>query len=156
MPIEDVYALSKLCNEQTAAMYTRRVGMATTCLRLGWVVDLSRPPRWARRQIENAPTYRDDGLWSYIEVRDAGARVSFGVGARRKRASHLLLTARDFRGELDYREQIEKFYPELAQFLSNGFDYARYGFWDTRPATELLGWESRFHWREAFEALEAS
>ena len=96
MPIEDVYALSKLCNEQTAAMYTRRFGMATTCLRLGWVVDLSRPPRWARRHIENAPTYRDNGLWSYIEVRDAAR--AFRLALERVESGHhtLLLTARDF------------------------------------------------------------
>ena len=152
LPIEDVYALSKQCNELTAAMYSRRDGMATTCLRLAWVVDLAKPNRWVRRRIENAADFKDNGFWSYIDVRDAAR--AFRLALERVETGHhvLLLTARDLLAEQEPRALIERHFPALLPSMDDDFDFARYGFWDTRPATELLGWESKFHWREALDA----
>ena len=152
LPIEDVYALSKLCNELTAQMVTRRNGMATTCLRLAWVVDLERPNRWMRRRIENAADFKDNGFWSYIDVRDAAR--AFRLALENVESGHhvLLVTARDLLSEIAPHELIARHFPALLPSLDGDFDFARYGFWDTRPATELLGWESQFHWREALDA----
>lgn len=149
LPIEDVYALSKLCNELTAQMFSRRLGMATTCLRLAWVVDLQKQNRWVRRRVENAGDFKDNGFWSYVDVRDAAR--AFRLALEKVESGHhvLLLTARDLLGETAPRELIERHFPDLASSLDGDFDFARYGFWDTRPASELLGWESQFHWRDA-------
>ena len=159
---EDVYGLSKQCNELTAATYTRRTGMATTCFRLSFVTDLERMDRWARRWLERAGAQKSPDLWSYIDRRDAAR--AFRLAIEQVESGHhvLLLAARDLWGQgaegetgEDWRARIERHYPDLVPFLDNGFDYGKYGFVDTRRAQELLGWESRFHWRDAMEATDA-
>lgn len=156
---EDVYGLSKQCNELTAAMYTRRSGMATTCLRLTWVTDLENLERWTMRWLERAGENKSPDLWSYIDKRDVAR--AFRLAIERVESDHhvVLLAARDLWGgggdtEAGRRARIERFYPQLLPFLGNGFDYERYGFVDTRRAEELLGWDSRFHWREAVGAID--
>lgn len=153
---EDVYGASKQCNEVTAAMYTRRTGMATTCLRLSWVTDLARMDRWAARWLERAGESKSLDLWSYVERRDVA--TAFRLAIEKVESGHhiVLLAARDLWGKdgensKGWRARIEQHYPDLLPFLDNGFDYGKYGFIDTRRATELLGWESRYHWREALE-----
>ncbi len=149
---EDVYGLSKQCNELTAAMYTRRCGMATTCLRLSWVVELENVDRWARRWLERAGQSKSPDLWSYIDRRDVAR--AFRLAIENVESGHhvALLAARDLWGHGEPRARIEQHYPQLLPFLDSGFDYARYGFMDTRRAQELFGWESKFHWRDALEA----
>lgn len=151
---EDVYALSKQCNELTAAMYTRRSGMATTCLRLSWVTNLERTDRWARRWLQSAGEHKNRDMWSYVDRRDVAR--AFRLAIENVESGHhvVLLAARDIWGEggdteEGRRARIEQHFPDLLPFLDNGFDYGKYGFLDTRRATELLNWESRFHWREA-------
>ena len=153
---EDVYALSKQCNELTAAMYTRRTGMATTCLRLSWVVDLEKINRWERRWLERAGEQKSRDLWAYVERRDVAR--AFRLAIEKVESGHhvLLLAAQDFWGygadsDEGRRARIETHYPELVKFLDNGFDYASQSFWNTRRAQELLGWKSEFHWRDALE-----
>ena len=156
---EDVYGLSKQCNELTAAMYTRRTGMATTCFRLTWVVDLERMNPWQRRGLERAGEQKNRDLWSYVERRDVA--LAFRLAIEKVESGHhvVLLAARDLWGygaetEAGARARIERHFPDLAPDLDNGFDYARYGFIDTRRAGALLGWESRFHWRDALRDSE--
>jgi nucleoside-diphosphate-sugar epimerase len=151
---EDVYGLSKQCNELTAAMYTRRTGMATTCFRLTWVTDLEKLDRWSRRWLERAGENKSPDMWSYVDRRDVAS--AFRLAIEKVESGHhiLLLAARDLWGMSGdsaegWRARIEEHYPNLVSFLDNGFDYGKYGFLDTRRAGELLGWESRFHWREA-------
>ena len=155
---EDVYGLSKQCNELTAAMYTRRTGMATTCFRLSWVTNLEKLDRWATRWLERASENKSPDLWSYIDRRDVAR--AFRLAIERVDNGHhvLLLAARDLWGQggdtpEGIRARIAQFYPDLLPFLDNGFDYARYGYIDTRRAEELLGWDSQFHWREALGAI---
>lgn len=156
---EDIYGLSKLCNEMTAAMYTRRTGMATTCFRLSWVNDLSNLDRWATRWLERAGDNASPDLWSYIDRRDVAR--AFRLAIEKVESGHhiMLLAARDLWGQggdtlEGMRARIERFYPELLPWMDNGFDYERYGYIDTRRAGELLGWDSQFRWREALGAID--
>ena len=156
---EDVYGLSKQCNELTAAMYTRRAGMATTCFRLSWVTELENMERWSLRWLERAGENKSADLWSYIDRRDVAR--AFRLAIERVESGHhvLLLAARDLWGHggetLEaMRARIERFYPDLLSFMDNGFDYERYGYIDTRRAGELLGWDSQFHWRDSLGAID--
>ena len=153
---EDVYALSKQCNELTAATYTRRTGMATTCLRLSWVVNFERVDRWSRRWLERAGEHKSRDLWAYVERRDVAR--AFRLAIEKVESGHhvLLIAAQDlwgFGGDTPEgrHARIEQHFPDLLPFLDNGFDYANQGFWDTRRAQELLGWQSKYHWRDALE-----
>ncbi len=93
-------------------------------------------------------------MWSYVDVRDVAS--AFRLAIEKVESGHhvALLAARDVWGiggdsAEGRRARVEQHFPDLLPFLDNGFDYDRYGFLDTRRAGELLGWESRFHWREA-------
>jgi nucleoside-diphosphate-sugar epimerase len=70
----DPYALSKLSDEATAAMISRRSGMTTTCLRLPFLGD---PTRLADRTQRFAadPSKGRSELWSYLDTRDAAAAI---------------------------------------------------------------------------------
>jgi len=154
---QDVYALSKECNEATAAMYTRRTGMATTCLRLTMVVNFARRQRWVLHQIQQAANWGSSDLWAYVERRDVASAFRLAIEKVESGHHRLLITAQDLLADVeDGRELIRKHYPKLESFLDNGFDYDKYGFWDSRPAKELLGWESKYHWRDYVTAEDES
>ena len=149
----DVYALSKQCNELCAAMMTRRTGMATTCLRLSWVVDFTNvhQKRWAKRGLSRASEWKNPDLWTYVERRDAAR--AFRLSLENVDSGHhvLLIAARDVWGAGDRKEWIRKHYPQLESYLENGFPYETDGFWNTRRAEDVLGWKSEIHWRDVPE-----
>jgi nucleoside-diphosphate-sugar epimerase len=148
---QDVYALSKECNEVTAAMYSRRTGMVTTCLRLSMVADFSNRRRWLMDMIKNSVHWASADLWAYVECRDVARAFRLAIEKIESGHHKFIITAQDLLVDIDNpRLLIEKHYPKLTTFLENGFDYDKYGFWDTRPAKELLDWESQYHWRDFF------
>jgi nucleoside-diphosphate-sugar epimerase len=158
---QDVYALSKHCNEMTAAMYTRRCDMATTCMRITMAVDLERIAPWNRRFLEHSSRHRNQDLWSYVDRRDVAR--AFRMAIERVESGHhvALIAARDAwgfdaPGDTSVTDRIRRNYPELVSFLDNGFDYERFGFVDTRRAEETFGWVAQYLWRDVPELREAS
>jgi nucleoside-diphosphate-sugar epimerase len=150
---QDIYALSKECNERTAAMYTRRTGMATTCLRLSMVVNFNKFHIRLSRMLEHSLNWGSRDLWGYVECRDVARAFRLSIEKVESGHHKLIICAQDVMVDTDdVRGLIERHYPKLTPFLDNGFDYDKYGFWDTRPAKELLGWESQYHWRDHLPA----
>ncbi|NIK56873.1 NAD-dependent epimerase/dehydratase family protein [Kribbella shirazensis] len=68
---EDAYALSKLADEQTAAMMTRRHGMTTVALRYPFVGGFTDRLRDHAEKVGADPSVGAADLWSYLETRDA-------------------------------------------------------------------------------------
>lgn len=145
---EELYAVSKAANELTAAAITRRSGMATTCLRINNVQNLSGRNQWTKRSLENAHHHRSADLWHYVEVRDVAR--AFRLALERVESGHHtpIIAARDLWTTHGYRELIEQHYPELLSFLDSDWDFAKYGFYDSRPAERLFGFVAEHLWRE--------
>lgn len=68
---EDPYALSKLADEQTAAMMSRRHGMAVVALRFPFVGGFTERLRDHADKVAADPAIGAADLWSYLETRDA-------------------------------------------------------------------------------------
>ncbi|TCC35038.1 NAD-dependent epimerase/dehydratase family protein [Kribbella sindirgiensis] len=68
---EDPYALSKLTDEQTAAMMSRRHGMAVVALRFPFVGGFTERLREHADKVAADPSLGAASLWSYLETRDA-------------------------------------------------------------------------------------
>ncbi len=146
---EDLYAVSKTASELTAAAISRRSGMATTCLRINNVMsfegkNLERRKGWLGRAHE----HRSADLWHYIETRDVAR--AFRLAVERVESGHHtpIIVARDLWARATPRELIAHHYPELECFLDGDWDFAKYGFFDSRPAEELFGFVAERFWRD--------
>jgi nucleoside-diphosphate-sugar epimerase len=159
-PIEphDLYGLSKQFNELTAATYTRRSGMATTCLRINNVMNFQGDRvRWVKRHLENSHTWRSADFWHYIEVRDVA--IAFRLALENVDSGHhnVIVVARDLFTRHDRRELIHTHYPELEKFFdASDWDFEKYGFYDSRPAEELFGFVAGHFWRDVPELRDAT
>lgn len=150
---QDLYGLSKQLNEQTAATYTRRCGMATTCLRLPAVMSFNaQRARWMRRMPDRAIEWKSRDLWGYLEVRDAAR--AFRLALENVESGHhvAICAARDVLGNATPRELVARHYPDLERFL-DGFDSSN-GLWVTQKAEELFGFVAQISWRDALAQSE--
>lgn len=150
-PIEpqDLYALSKHCNELTAATYTRRCGMATTCLRIHMVIDFqSGHKHWLRHNIERSHDWPSRDFWHYVEVRDVARAFRLALENVSEGHHIALIVARDLLTTHDPRELIQTHYPHLAPFLDSDWDFEKYGFWDSLTAESLFGFVAEHLWRD--------
>lgn len=156
MEQQDLYGLSKQLNELTAATYTRRSGMATTCMRISMVVDFEGPQsRWIRRMLEHAHDWPSTDLWAYIHLRDVAR--AFRLALERVESGHhaVHIVARDALTTHDRRDLIKRHYPNLERFLDT-YNYEEIGFWDSRRAEELFGFVAELFWRNEVERLDAA
>ena len=149
---EDLYAVSKAAGELTAAAISRRSGMATTCLRINNVHDLESQHRgWMKRNLEHAHEHPSGDFWHYIDVRDVAR--AFRLALENVDSGHHtpIIVTRDVWTTKSPRELIERHYPELSPFLDSDWDFARFGFYDSRPAEELFGFVAQNFWRDVPE-----
>jgi nucleoside-diphosphate-sugar epimerase len=79
---EDAYALSKLADEQTAAMMTRRHGMTTVALRYPFVGGFAERLRDHAEKVGADPSIGAADLWSYLETRDAARAAVLALQVR--------------------------------------------------------------------------
>jgi nucleoside-diphosphate-sugar epimerase len=141
-----MYGLSKVLNEQTAAAYTRRTGMATAALRLTTVVNFDTPHPWWRRWLGGDEDRRND-LWSYIEVRDAARAFRLAIENTLEGEHHtVIIAARDSLTAHDVRHLVRKHFPALADQVAHlAPDSSLY---DTTAAEKAFGFVAQNNWRE--------
>lgn len=150
---QDIYALSKLCNEEMAATYTRRLGIATFCLRPTYVADLGgERASWQRRWISRAGENRSPDLWTYVAVEDCARAFLLAAESPTEGHHRLLLAARDSWLRGDMREAVRRHYPSLAGFLEGVGPHD--SLYDTSRAHDILGWQAERSWRDVPELAE--
>jgi len=145
---QDLYGLSKLLNEETAAAYTRRSGMTTVSLRLTSVMDLDVEVRWMRwrRAALHSDADRMNDLWSYVDRRDAGRAFRLAIeNAKEGTNTTAIIAARDSFTALDIRHLVRKHFPALADQVEHLAPDA--SLYDTRRAEEAFGFVAEHLWR---------
>jgi nucleoside-diphosphate-sugar epimerase len=152
---QDLYGLSKVLNEETAAAYTRRCGMTTVCLRLTTVMGFEDGHNhWKRRQLERGGDHASREFWTYVDVRDSARAFRLSVEQAKPGHHRLLIAARDSFAAHDIRELVRRHYPERAAEVEHL--HAHDSLYVTTPAEEQIGWVSQHSWRdvEAFKNLD--
>lgn len=137
--VADWYSLSKRSDELTAAMVSRRWGMAVVALRFPRVDTEARLRVAAKRSAERPEDAVREG-WSYLDLRDAAEAVYLGLVAPLDGAVVLGLSAEDTLLAEPTAELLDRYAPGVprrspirgAQSLI-----------DTRKAADLLGFTPR-------------
>jgi len=150
---QDLYGMSKLFNEQTAAGYTAAYGLTTVALRLTTVFDLERAgqgrERWIRHQLTSDDRRND--LWTYIDVKDAARAFRLAVeNAKDGTHTTAIIAARDSYTAHDIRDLVRKHFPALADGIADLAPSAC--LYNTDLAESAFGFVANRHWRD-FPAL---
>ena len=147
---QDVYGLSKLMNEESAAAMTRLCGMTTLVIRPPYVMDMDHAKRqgWLQRFPERRGEERDPSLWGYIDVLDQA--VAFRLALETALTGHHIFytMADDVAVNAPLEELTERHFPQLLPDLSR---LTGQTFYDLTPAREQLGFVAARTWRKALE-----
>lgn len=147
---EDLYGLSKLCNEETAEAYTRRCGMTTICLRLTGVRPIvGDMPMWLRHSFEHSDRWKSDDFWTYIDQRDTARAFRLSLENEIEGHHRLIIAARDSWTPYDIHDLVNTHFPAFAASVEKlAPDAALY---DTSRAEAVLGFVAEHSWRDVPE-----
>lgn len=145
---QDLYALSKIFNEETCAAYTRRTGMTTVALRLTTVMNLKRIAEhdWGPRHFRHSGERRANDFWTYIDDHDCAR--AFRLALENTTGGHhvAIIAARDSFTPYDIRELIAKHFPAVADQVHkldpHGCVY------NTGVAENVFGFVAEHSWRD--------
>jgi nucleoside-diphosphate-sugar epimerase len=142
---QDMYGLSKVLNEETAAAFTRRCGMTTIALRLTTVMDLSKPHSWMKHSLGRDDRRND--LWSYIDTRDTARAFRLAI-ENSVEGTHTtaIIAARDTMNNHSIQHLVEKNFPALANQIANLAPEA--SLYDTSLAETAFGFVAQNGWRD--------
>lgn len=151
---QDLYALSKVFNEETAAAYTRRYDMTTLCLRLTTVMnfDNQRHLHWRRRQLQHAATSKERDFWSYIELQDAARAFRLAVTEEISGHHTLVIANPDSFLLGDIRDAARQHFPDVP--LDENRLSATSCLYDLSRAENVLGFVAQNSWRDVAELRE--
>ena len=147
---QDVYGLSKLMNEESAAAMSRLCGMTTIVIRPPAVWDLDRAKQhgWLRRSAERRGEERESSLWAYIDVLDQAVAFRLALEATLT-GHHIFYTMADDLGvNATLPELTERHFPQLLPYLDR---LTGNTFFDLTPTREQLGFVAERTWRKALE-----
>lgn len=141
---EDPYALSKIVNEQTAAMFNRKCGMQVVSMRLGNVI--------APNMYQRFPSFIHDAsqrtriLWSYIDTRDAASACRKAVEKDDLGAVTLNIAADETSMDIKSSDLLAAEFPEVTDIRGNLNSYET--MLNNNKAKQLLDWQPVHHWRD--------
>jgi UDP-glucose 4-epimerase len=144
---EDTYSLSKLCNEQMLASYTRAWGIRTIALRL---LGVSYPHREGDTHRErfgrNAGETKNFNAWMYLDGRDGAQAFRLAIEKDDLPEHDAFFLATDTHLGEPSRDAVARVFPHLAQKA------ARMGPADLiisiEKAKRVLGYQPRYSWRQ--------
>ncbi len=141
---QDSYGLSKIANEETAAMFNRKTGIQVVAFRLGNVIS---PEMYANFPgfIHN-PAERERILWSYIDARDAAVACRLAIEANGLGYVALNLAADDTSMDILSRDLMAAQYPEVEDFRATLDGYET--LLSNKKAKTLLHWQPQHAWRK--------
>jgi len=147
---QDVYGLSKLMNEESAAAMTRLCGMTTIVIRPPYVMDMDHAKQrgWLRHYAERRGEERDASLWGYIDVLDQA--IAFRLALETELTGHHIFytMADDLAVNATLEELTERHFPQLLPDLAR---LTGHTFYDLAPARKQLGFVAERTWRKALE-----
>jgi UDP-glucose 4-epimerase len=147
---QDIYGLSKLMNEESAAAITRLTGLTTIVIRPPAVLDLERAHQhgWLKRWLDRRGDDRDPSFWVYIDVRDQA--VAFRLALESELTGHHIFytMADDLSVNIPLQELTERHFPTL---LPDVVRVTGKTFFDLTPARDQLGFAAERTWRTFLE-----
>ncbi len=149
---QDVYGLSKLMNEESAAAMTRLCGMTTIVIRPPYVMDMDHAKErgWLKNFSGRTGDHYDSSFWSYIDVLDQARAFRLALEAEMT-GHHVFFTmADDFAVNSTAAALAERHFPQLLPDLPR---LTGQMFFDLVPARELLGFTAERTWRKALEEM---
>lgn len=147
---QDVYGLSKLMNEESAAAMTRLCAMTTIVIRPPYVMDLDQAKErgWLSHIPGRTGEQYDSSFWSYIDVLDQARAFRLALEADLS-GHHVFYTmADDFAVNATALALAERHLPQLVRDLPR---LTGQTFFDLVPARKLLGFTAERTWRKALE-----
>ena len=147
---QDIYGLSKLMNEESAAAMTRLCGMTTIVIRppAVWDLDQAKQRGWLQGAMERHGENRDPSLWGYIDVLDQAVAFRLALEAELT-GHHVFFTmADDLAANATASELTERHFPQLLPDLAR---LTGQTFYDLAPARDQLGFAAERTWRKVLE-----
>ncbi len=143
---QDIYGLSKLANEESAAAATRRAGLATIVIRPPIVFDLAhaKAQGWLPRMAERRKEQRDESLWAYIDGHDLAVAYRLALESSLEGHHVFYAMADDVSTDATPRELVERHLPQLLPDVER---LTGKGLYDLTPIQEQLGFAATRTWR---------
>ncbi len=147
---QDIYGLTKLMNEESAAAMTRRTGLCTVIFRPPHIMDLERAKQngWLTQMVDRIGSHRHESLWAYIDVRDMAIACRLAVETPLEGHHILYPMVDDLTAKATPQELIQKYLPTLLPFAER---LPGRSFYDLVPTRSLLGFEAKRTWGAMLE-----
>ena len=147
---QDIYGLSKLMNEESAAAMTRLRGMTTIVIRppVVWDLERARQRGWLKHTSERHGEGWDPSLWGYIDVHDQAMAFRLALESSLT-GHHVFFTMADDLGvNATLVELAARHLPDLLPHLVR---LTGRTFYDLTPARDQLGFTAEQTWRKVLE-----
>ena len=140
----DAYGVGKEVDERVAEMFCRRDGMSVAALRFHWVATREEQQH-AAENLRAHPEQGANGLWGYVDLRDAARACRLAIAAEPFGFAPLNIVAADTLSSLPTEEAIRRYTPETEvrqpmPGFSGGFAIDR--------ARAVIGWAPEHSWRD--------
>ncbi|RAP77936.1 NAD-dependent epimerase/dehydratase family protein [Paenibacillus montanisoli] len=140
---QECYGLSKIVNEQTAAMFNRRSDMQIVSLRMSCILSEDVYFDFCNRPDLEKIMY--PLFWSYVDVRDAARACRLGIEASGLGAMPLEICANDTLSREKTKDLYSKYYSQVTDIRTTLEGHTSLS--SNQKARQSLNWQPQFSWR---------